>query len=111
MAAPPRAVPVTRDLTLCRDYGHAWQPYSVDRVTKDRRRFFLRTLRCRVCQTLRSHVVDTQGYVISGSNHYSYPQGYLVKGGFGTDEKAAARLAHIESMLFDEIVSEEAGRD
>ena len=61
----------------CRDYGHAWAPYEVEKVAA--RRYLVR-LRCSRCETVRSRLMSATGELLR-SNVYIYPKGYLQKGG------------------------------
>lgn len=80
---------------LCRDLGHFWDLWSLKR----QRGGFLREMRCGRCETLRQQDLNGRGAVVS--NHYVYPEGYLVHGMgrlTGTD-RDRLRLASVLSLL------------
>lgn len=77
----------------CRDYGHAWTPYSAYRIPGG----FNRRMRCRDCGSVREQVLDRTGDVLKG--HYVYADGYLIEGIgrlTGTD-RGRVRLATVLS--------------
>lgn len=61
---------------LCRDWGHPWEFYTArwDQAGK----VYRQELKCARCHTVRERQMNDRGVVVSG--HYSYPDGYLVKG-------------------------------
>lgn len=80
---------------VCRDLSHAWTPHGASVIDGG----FLRTLRCRVCRTLRDEVLTSTGTVVARA--YRYPQGYVIKGmGRITGEvKDALRLQAVLGSL------------
>ena len=77
---------------LCRDLGHVWRPHRVERIARNWRR----TLRCRTCGCEREQMLNSFGAPIS--NRYSYPEKYLVAGGFSTSDRSALRLRQVVRM-------------
>lgn len=81
----------------CRDYGHNWTPFRAE--WKPAERAYFTQLRCARCATIRERWLDRTGAQLS--NHYTYADGYLVKGlGRLTGvDRDAVRLASIMALL------------
>lgn len=81
----------------CRDFGHAWAPFTASWSSAERAYFV--QLRCGRCATLRARVIDRQGALVA--NHYTYADGYLVKGlgRLTGGDRDAVRLASIQQLL------------
>jgi hypothetical protein len=60
----------------CRDFGHAWAPYTVESVPQ--RKVYIETLRCDRCHTHRLRIIKRDGSLVGGS--YRYVEGYRVEG-------------------------------
>jgi hypothetical protein len=81
----------------CRDYGHAWRPYTAS--FNARERCYEQSLRCTRCRTIRQRLLDTHGQVLH--SQYVYADGYLVTGmgRLAADAKGEMRLASIQADL------------
>lgn len=77
---------------LCRDLGHAWQPFTADRVG----RAFESTLRCSRCRSTKSRMITSEGF-LNGSK-FNYSDGYLVKG-FGRATVQVRSVMRLQSVL------------
>jgi hypothetical protein len=87
----------------CRELGHVWKPYHVQRLKGGA---FLRTLRCSRCTCRREQELSSRGAIIS--NTYKHPEGYLRKG-FGAivgEERDIMRLASIMRLDIKEGLDE-----
>lgn len=83
----------------CRDYGHAWQPFTAAWSASERAYYV--QLRCGRCGTLRARLIDRRGGQVS--NGYVYPEGYLVKGlgRLTGHDRDSVRLASVQRLLSD----------
>lgn len=88
---------VQPEYLACRDFGHAWQPFTATWNAAERSYFV--QLRCARCLTLRARVLDRFGQQIS--NRYEYAEGYLTKGlGRMTGaQRDALRLASVQRLM------------
>lgn len=50
---------ISREHLMCRDLGHQWQPYGVERVSQ--RRLWRETISCGRCTTMRTRLLDDRG--------------------------------------------------
>ena len=85
----------------CRDYHHSWRPYASRWSQQDGA--YESTLRCDRCTTLRTRLVDSNGYVVRSS--YDYADDYLMppgNGGMSKEDRAAMRLASVLAVLPDD---------
>lgn len=80
---------------MCRDLGHYWQPYAVERVAREWRE----TLSCGRCSTSRIRLLDDRGQVVSSS--YKYADGYarVGLGPWTVDLRASVRIASLQLMF------------
>jgi hypothetical protein len=90
-----RKMPI--DYMMCRDFGHAWQAYTVD--VDGVHRTFVETLECWRCKSFRVRTITRQGK--RSKNHYNYSEGYLVSGwgSMSADDRAKLRLALVQTLL------------
>lgn len=90
-----KSMPVSH--LMCRDYGHAWEPFTAARLANGRG--FEQTLRCARCHTTRRRYLDSRGDVVTGG--YGYVEGYLIHGlGRLTGaDRGALRVASLEATL------------
>jgi hypothetical protein len=81
----------------CRDFGHAWAAYTVERLPQRKR--FLETLRCSRCRTHRLRVINHDGTLAGGS--YQYATGYRLEGVGRLDAAARStvRLAVLNRLI------------
>ena len=80
----------------CRDFGHAWEPWTAHAI---RGGGYEQVLRCARCTTRRSRLLDRRGEPVRSG--YDYADGYLIAGLgrlTGTD-KGAVRIASIQHMI------------
>lgn len=101
----PKLPDIQPEHLACRDYGHAWQPFTAEWHRKQRAYFV--QLRCARCGTVRARLLDRYGAQIS--NHYTYPDQYLVHGSgrLTGAQRDGIRLASVQRLLTAEL-SEEA---
>lgn len=80
----------------CRDYGHTWRPFTAAALKGGG---WERTMRCAICRTARSQLLDRYGDVVQ--NRYRYEDGYLVKelGRLTGSDRGAIRIASIMDSL------------
>lgn len=85
---------MTPEFIACRDYGHSWQPFTVNWNPADR--YYQQQLKCGRCRTLRTRFLGPHGE--RGGGRYEYAEGYVISGlGFlSTSDRDRIRLA---SML------------
>lgn len=76
----------------CRDLTHAWAPLHAWRVGRG----YERTLRCRVCRTVRFERLDGYGAVVT--RRYSYPADYLIRGD-GPAVRDVKNRMRLESLI------------
>lgn len=81
----------------CRDFGHAWQAYTVD--VDGVHRTFVETLECWRCGSHRVRTITRGGR--QTKNHYNYVDGYLIAGwgSMSADDRAKLRLALVAELL------------
>lgn len=81
----------------CRDYGHAWAPFTAAWNASERA--YHVQLRCGRCGTVRTRTLDRYGSLVA--NHYTYADGYLVPGSgrFTGAQRDAIRLASIHRLI------------
>lgn len=81
----------------CRDYGHAWRPFTARYVPAERA--YEQSLRCSRCKAQRHRLLDSHGSVIRSG--YDYPDGYLVQGlgRLTGDDRGLVRLASIRADI------------
>lgn len=77
---------------FCRDLGHAWQPFTAQKVGKA----YESTLRCTRCKTTKTRMITSDGYL--NGNKFNYTDGYLVKG-FGRATITVRSVMRLESVL------------
>lgn len=79
----------------CRDMGHNWRQARVEKVGRG----YERTLYCSSCKTNRHQTLNRYGVV--ETNHYSYADGYQIKGlgRVNGDAKSALRLASLQNAI------------
>lgn len=89
---------ISREHLMCRDLGHQWVPYMVERVSQ--RRHWREVLACSRCSTYRTRFLDDRGLVISSS--YAYADGYarVGQGAWTADLRASVRIASLQ-LMFD----------
>lgn len=87
----------------CRDFAHAWRPYTARRMITGG---FEQTLRCSRCYTRRIRELDRRGGVVHSG--YDYADGYVIKGlGRVTgSEKDHLRLKSILATLVEDTAAE-----
>lgn len=91
-----RKLPV--EYLMCRDFGHAWMPYTAEAIG---RMGYRQGLRCIRCATRRYREVRLSGHIISA--RYRYPDDYALRG-FGQlstaerDEIRAADMDHWQQL-------------
>lgn len=77
-ADPKEVKRLARNLTdealACRDVGHTWRMYRLVKV----RGGYNRDLFCPTCKTSRHEFINRNGEKLS--THYTYPDGYQIKG-------------------------------
>lgn len=80
----------------CRQFGHAWRAYTVD---KDGPRYRVTTI-CPRCEAKRVQTIDSRGMVV-GHTNLRYPDGYLAHGiGRITGEaKGVVRLEGVHRVI------------
>lgn len=83
---------------FCRDSSihHSWDPYTAKRVAEG----IERNLICRRCTTIKSQILDNEGYVIR--TRMKYPEGYLRPAGSGritADDNARMRVNTAAQMI------------
>lgn len=73
----------------CRDMGHAWKPYTVDRE----RRMWMSTMLCGRCGSFKVRTISSQGRLVKSNMQYA--DGYLIAGWgvMSAEDKAKMRLA------------------
>jgi CobQ-like glutamine amidotransferase family enzyme len=83
----------------CRDFGHAWQPYTVERIPQRKR--WAETLRCSRCRTHRVRFITETGALVGST--YRYVEGYRVEGVGRMDAGARAvmRLAVLQRLIHE----------
>lgn len=88
------------DYLQCRDFGHAWRPYTAR--WEESERAYESTLRCSRCKAKRVRLIDKRGHQV-GSD-YDYPDGYLITGmgRLTGDDRAALRLESVLRILPDD---------
>lgn len=59
----------------CRELGHVWDPLTVS--WDSGARAYDRSLRCRMCRSIRKQLLDGSGHVLR--NGYDYASGYLAE--------------------------------
>ncbi len=69
------AAGLTEAYLECRQYGHAWKAYTVD---KDGPRYVVTTV-CPRCESKRVQTLDRTGMIV-GHAHVTYSPGYLAHG-------------------------------
>lgn len=81
----------------CRDYGHAWAPFTASWSGTERAYFV--QLRCARCGTLRARVIDRRGAQVA--SHYVYADGYLVHGlgRLTGSDRDSVRLASVQRLI------------
>lgn len=96
-AAQDAIMEMTDDHLLCRDFGHSWRPYQVDRIAQ--RKQWQETLLCQRCHTVRRRLLDFRGGMLA--NGYTYPEGYLVQGvgRLTGSDRDGLRLAGLQAVM------------
>lgn len=87
---------MTVNQIYCRDFGHAWEPFTAHRVKGGG---YDQVLRCGRCTTQRRRALDRYGDPVH--SRYDYADGYQIKGLgriTGTD-KGQLRIAAVERMI------------
>jgi hypothetical protein len=97
ISAHDAIVSMRTDYLQCRDFGHAWRPYTA--AWSEIERAYVAQLRCSRCRTIRVRTISRTGAQLA--THYVYPDGYLIAGlgrltGSDRDE---LRLASIQQVL------------
>lgn len=64
------------DFLQCRDFGHAWRPFTARWVATERA--YETQLRCSRCKTIRVRWIGQRGEQIE--SRYQYTDGYTIKG-------------------------------
>ena len=80
----------------CRDFGHAWEPFTAHLI---RGGGYEQILRCQRCTTTRNRLLDRRGEQVRSG--YGYADGYLITGLgrlTGTD-RGALRIASVQHMI------------
>lgn len=88
---------MTGSILECRELGHTWKPLRA--AFSKKAKTYARTLRCPRCHTEREQELSARGTVIS--NHYVYPDGYLIKGlgAMVGDNRDKLRLASLTRTI------------
>jgi len=81
------------EFVVCRDLHHSWDPYTAFKIKggwDDR-------LRCSKCGTIRSRILDDDGFILSA--RYEYADGYRIKGlGYlSAEDRSMVRLRSVKS--------------
>lgn len=79
----------------CRDFGHAWRPYSARWDTDDR--CYVQQLRCPRCKTIRERRIGRHGQLLG--SWYDYPEGYVMPSGMGRMTGSDRDLIRERSIL------------
>lgn len=85
------------DFLQCRDFGHAWRPYTANWIAAERA--YRTELRCSRCKTIRVRWINNRGEQVGA--HYLYTDGYQMQGVgrlTGTD-RDQLRLESIHRVL------------
>jgi hypothetical protein len=86
----------------CRDYGHAWKPYTA-KVLGGRIGGYEYTLICSRCETKRYRQIGRTGALLK--NNYHYEPGYLIPnmGRMTGADRDQLRLAMVMALLKHEL--------
>ena len=76
---------------MCRTYGHAWQPKTVEIVGA----MFVSRLECVRCETKRTWTLNRRGEVVR--NGYTYAPGYLLHGDEDRPTRADVRATYLNA--------------
>lgn len=86
---------IPTDYLQCRDFGHAWQPYTARLAGAE----YLSVIRCMRCGTERTRRIGQRGQVLATDYHYA--DGYQIHGLgrlTGTD-RDMLRLASVQRLI------------
>lgn len=71
----------------CRDLGHAWERSNdTTKTTRGAVTRFTRTVQCSRCSTIRKDEYQVGDTIYRRKGGYTYPPGYVVKGGMTRGE-------------------------
>jgi hypothetical protein len=84
----------------CRDFGHSWQPYTVERIPQRKR--WAETLRCQRCHTHRVRFISDNGGLVGST--YRYVEGYRIEGmgAMTADTRSVMRLAVLQRLVSEQ---------
>jgi hypothetical protein len=76
--------------------GHSWEPESAAWLQNGT---IERVLVCKRCTAKRVQILDADGYIVGG--HYTYADGYTIKGvgPLDTADRAALRRTHVMRLM------------
>lgn len=86
------------EFSTCRTVtGHNWQPFEAAWLQDGT---IEQTLGCSRCGSRRTQYLDKRGFLL-GSNRYSYPEGFALKGfgRLGAEGRALFRIAAVRKLL------------
>lgn len=81
---------------MCRSFGHQWRPTIVEviRDTRGEIDHYVQHVKCVSCETEKAVGIDRTGNI--NARRYRYADGYQVKGGLTSDDRAEMRRRAVD---------------